>query len=441
VHPYGDIRSVVFGKDLRWLLFVAITPLIFFGVRLLDTIAFDFVVSRRSSIVAPQLLRAITSIALYCLLFGWSISAIFHYSITGWLALPTVLAAVIGLALQDTLGNLAAGIALHLEDSFDIGDVLHSGDLIGVVEGVSWRATTVRSFDNSLVILPNALISRERLEVFPRGNLNGRVLKIGVDYHVPPATVIATLTQAVAHVDGVARELPCIARVGAFADSAVVYDVKYYTHDYAARDRIDAEIRKAIWYALQRNDISIAFPIRAYQTYTPPKAEHHDISRPDLLAHLEEVDILAPLDAAARERVADAARVHYFAKGETIIKRGAAGDSMFVVHTGKVSVRVPEATSSLMTEVAVLGPGNVFGEMALLTGEVRTADVAALVDTTAFEIAKEALQPILQSHPELATAISTKVMERRDSLASLRSETREEEEQSVLTRIRAYFGL
>ncbi|MEO8036438.1 MAG: mechanosensitive ion channel family protein, partial [Acidobacteriota bacterium] len=333
------------------------------------------------------------------------------------------------------------GIALHLEDSFDIGDVLHSGDHTGVVEGVSWRSTTIRSFDNSLVILPNALISRERIEVFPRGNLNARVLKIGIDYHVPPAIVISTLTQAASHVDGVARELPCFARVGAFADSAVVYEVKYYTHDYAARDRIDSEIRKAIWYALQRNEISIAFPIRAYQTYTPPKAAHHDVSRAELVEHFKEVDILAPLDAVAREQVADAARVHYFAKGETIIKRGAEGDSMFVVHDGKVSVRVPDPSSSMMQEVALLGPGAVFGEMALLTGEARTADIVATVDTSAFEIAKDALRPILQSNPELAAAISAKVMERRDSLASLQKDSREDEEQSILTRIRAYFGL
>src|SRR6185503_20695010 len=102
------------------------------------------------------------------------------------------------------------------------------------------------------------------LEVFPRDRVNGRTLTIGVDYNVPPATVISVLTQAASHVDGVSREIPCFARVGGFADSSVTYDIKYYTRDYSARDRIDADVRKAVWYALRRNDISIPFPIRSY---------------------------------------------------------------------------------------------------------------------------------------------------------------------------------
>ena len=89
-------------------------------------------------------------------------------------------------------------------------------------------------------------------------------------------------------------------------------------------------------------------------------------------------------------------------------------------------------------EVARLSTGNVFGEMALLTGEARTADVVAVSDVTALEIGKASLEPILHSHPELAAAISAKVLERRDNLAPGKEE---EEEQSILTRIRSYFSL
>jgi len=91
--------------------------------------------------------------------------------------------------------------------------------------------------------------------------------------------------------------------------------------------------------------------------------------------------------------------------------------------------------------VAQLGPGSVFGEMALLTGEARAADVAALTDVVSFEISKDALAPILRDHPDLAKAISVKVMERRDYLDELRAANVEEEELTLLERIRNYFGL
>ena len=76
-----------------------------------------------------------------------------------------------------------------------------------------------------------------------------------------------------------------------------------------------------------------------------------------------------------------------------------------------------------------------------ITGEARAADVVALSDGTAIEIAKDALQPVLIDHPELAAAISAKVTERRGNIASLRMASNEEAQRTMLSRIRAYFGL
>jgi small-conductance mechanosensitive channel/CRP-like cAMP-binding protein len=436
---FGDIREQLFGRHLARLLFAAFVPVIFLAVRLFDTVTFDLVMSRRRNVVAPQLLRQILAITLYIVLFGALSSAVFNFSITGLLTTTTVLAAVLGLALQDTLGNLFSGIALHMEGGFETGDVIRSGDFIGKVESVSWRATRIRGFANQTIVLPNSVLARERVEVFPLGNANGRVLTIGVDYHVAPATVISILSLATTHIEGVAREMPVIVRVAGFGESSLTYDVKYYTHDFTNRDRIDAEIRKAAWYALNRNGIAQPFPIRSFQPYTPPKPESA-ISQQEIEAILQQVDVLSPLSGEARALVASAARVHVWAKGETIIRHGTLGESMFVVHSGSVSVRVGAETPGGWSELAQLGAGSVVGEMALLTGERRTADVVAVTEVVTLEIGKAALQPILQQHPELAAAISAKVMERRDRNAIARTPEMDEQK-SVLSRIRAYFGL
>jgi CRP-like cAMP-binding protein len=278
------------------------------------------------------------------------------------------------------------------------------------------------------------MLARERVEVFPRLNLNARVLQIGVDYNVPPAEVIAILTQAVENVQGVAQELKAFARLGGFAESTVTYEVKYFMHDYSQRDRIDADIRKAVWYALRRNGIPIPYPIRSVVRYTPPPTRQHP-DHEEILDRLGRVDILEPLTQAARETIAAAARVHVYSAGETIIRKGTEGDSMFIVHQGAVSVQVDDK------EVARLKDEDFFGEMALLTGETRTADVVALGDVVIIEIAKDALHPVLVDHPDLADAISAIVMERRGSLDSARMHSADEVQQSVLSRIRAYFGL
>ena len=420
--------------------FFAWITLIIFVVRVLDAFIFDVVVSRRRNVVAPQLLRQIVSIAIYLLLGARALKILFDYDVKTALTGGAVIAAVIGLALQDTLGNLFSGIALHMEGAFDVGDVLHSGDYVGVVESVSWRATRMRGFNNQTVVLPNSVIARERLEVFPHGNLNARVLQLGIDYNVAPSTVIEIVSQAAAHVDGVARELPCFTRVGAFADSSVIYEIKYHTRDYAKRDRIDADIRKAVWYALHRNKISFATPVRAFQTYSPPESRH-EVARDELLSRLREVDILSPLSEESRQTIAAGTRVHFYSKGETILRHAAAGDSMFVVHSGTASVRLPDDSDQGWHEVAQLGSGTVFGEMALLTGETRTADVVALTDVTALEIGKDALQPILTDHPNLVEAMTAKVIQRKGHLDAIRSGEPEEEEQTIVSRVRAWFGL
>src|SRR5204862_7475031 len=105
--------------------------------------------------------------ALYAILFTSLFSTVFHFDVRGLLTGGAVVAAVVALALQDTLGNLFAGIALHMEETYEIGDVVHSGDYMGIVEGVSWRATRIRGFNNQVVVVPNSVVARARLEIFP----------------------------------------------------------------------------------------------------------------------------------------------------------------------------------------------------------------------------------------------------------------------------------
>ncbi|HEX9502290.1 MAG TPA: cyclic nucleotide-binding domain-containing protein, partial [Thermoanaerobaculia bacterium] len=147
-----------------------------------------------------------------------------------------------------------------------------------------------------------------------------------------------------------------------------------------------------------------------------------------------------PLSDQALQTLAAAVKVNFYSRGEAILHHGTTGDSMFVVHTGSVTVRVPDDSLTGWHQVAELGPGTVFGEMALLTGEMRTADVVAMTDVVALEIGKDSLQPVLEIHPDLAGAISHQIMLRQEHLESLRGDP-EQEELTLMSRIRSYFGL
>src|SRR5688500_4881437 len=72
-------------------------------------------------------------------------------------------AVVIGFALQDTLGNLFAGLAIQVEKPFGVGDWIHVSGQEGRVQEVTWRATKIRTKDGNFVIIPNSLISKDKI--------------------------------------------------------------------------------------------------------------------------------------------------------------------------------------------------------------------------------------------------------------------------------------
>lgn len=433
----ADIRPLIFGPNLAYLRFAAAFAAIIFVVRVLDALIFDLFAPRRRHVVAPAMLREIVSIGLYAFLIAWAFTTIFNRPLTAILATTTVVAAVIGLALQDTLGNLFSGISLHMEGTFEVGDVVRAGGHAGLVESVSWRATRLRTPNNNIIVVPNSVLSKETLEVYPRKTLNARTVQVGVAYEARPARVIAILEAAARRIEGVSAEVPCFARISGFGDSAVTYEVKYWTNNYHARDNIDADIRKAIWYALRRNEISIPYPIRSLHVLES-KPEDTPLEEQDVFERLQEIDVLAPLSNEELAAIANDTTLRMFGRGETIIHAGQTGDSMFIVHRGEVSVRLPERPQE---EVARLAAGAVFGEMALLTGEQRTADVLAATDVAVLEIGKSAVEPVLRQNPDLAAAISAKMIERRGTLERSRKRADADEQRTLIDRIRSYFGL
>jgi CRP-like cAMP-binding protein len=125
----------------------------------------------------------------------------------------------------------------------------------------------------------------------------------------------------------------------------------------------------------------------------------------------------AVLDAEARDAVAAASHRVTFARGAVLMRQGDIGASMFSILSGKVSVSVHEPGGD--EEVATLGPGEVVGEMSLLTGERRSATVTARGKVVALETPKAALAPILARSPHLATRLAALVADRHAQLSQI----------------------
>ena len=139
--------------------------------------------------------------------------------------------------------------------------------------------------------------------------------------------------------------------------------------------------------------------------------------------------------------LAQAATSHVFAPGETVIRAGDPGASMFVVHNGRVSVQLSE--NGRARTVATLSEGAFFGEMALFTGEPRTASIVALEETEVLEIGHAAMKQVFDTNPDLVESLSHIISERRQGLVATEDDSgsRVDERAGILSSIKRFFGL
>lgn len=117
------------------------------------------------------------------------------------------------------------------------------------------------------------------------------------------------------------------------------------------------------------------------------------------------VEAFRSLSASSAERLAALVQLRNFAPGDIILRRGDPGDSMFIVRTGQVFVPVLDENGKQQFLVQ-LSARHIFGEMALLTGEPRTADVVAGSDCSCITIPRETLLALLGEHPAVASFLT-----------------------------------
>jgi len=128
--------------------------------------------------------------------------------------------------------------------------------------------------------------------------------------------------------------------------------------------------------------------------------------------------ILNVLSHAEAMQLSQTATVINCFKGEQLIHLGEQADSMFLISEGALEVRVLGKDGNAIT-VATLWPGDCVGEMSLLTGAARSANVYAKVDSVLVEIKKEHIAPILETNPRLIPEISELLAKRQAETASL----------------------
>ena len=233
-------------------------------------------------------------------------------------------------------------------------------------------------------------------------------------------------------------------------DSFAYYAVRYWLVDLPNDDPTSSRVRTRIFAALKRAGIPLARPsqtlfLEASEGDTARDARHLH-QRMDALDRVELFHALTP-----DERTFVSSHLVYapFTAGETCTRQGAVAHWLYVLRSGTVEIRRHVEGGTLTKVVATLEGPTFFGEMGLMTGELRTADVVAITDVECYRLDKAGLQRMLEERPEAAAQFSktlarrhVELMTAAEGLDAEASKARMASEESrILDRIQQFFGL
>jgi len=421
---------------------------------LLEHVFYRRLVRERGWGEMPRIVRDIIRLAVIVLAALFSLKAFMGFEPTALIATSTVLSAVIGLAMQDVLANIFAGISLQFGKPFRVGDWVTVYNQTGTVVSTSWRATRIKTRDNNLVEVANANIAKTEIYNYSTPTpLQRRHLEVGVVYSVPPNKVKRVLREAALAAPGVrGRPEPDVLLV-AYGDFAITYRLRFWVDDFREVRRTEDKVMTNIWYYFKRADVKIPFPIRDVtikqsDEAAAARAEEARLGR--VRSFLGGVKLLAALGKGEREHLATVALERTYAAGEEIVRQGGAGAEFFLVVAGTVRTTI-RGEDGRETEVGTFGPGFFFGEMSLLTGEPRRATVTAVEDVDVLVINKEHFRELIMAKPKVAERMSRAVARRRleleqelvDTGDTARAATARADysHENVLKRIKEFFNL
>lgn len=391
----------------------------------------------------PSITRDFILAVSFIIIVLWVLRTVGGINLTSLLTTSAILTAVIGLALQDTLGSFFAGLSLQIERPYQIGDWIFCKGYEGKVVGIGWRTTRVRTRFGEMIYIPNNEITKDTIKNFSQPEETHITwIEVGVEYGAPPNKVRQVILDAIKKHPNVVPEFKSTVRLMEFSDFSVNYKIFLKLSDLNNWYLHLSQVRDLIWYALRRNGIRIPFPIRDVNLRQVDAAKEREDQLAWIAKSLRRIPVLKPLSDDDVKQLASGVDVQLYGVDEEVVVQGDVGDSMYLIQTGTCDVIV-EKPGTYSRRVATLSGGNFFGEMSLLTGEKRTATVRAQEDSMLISIGKQAFQEMLESHPEVSHGLAEALAHRQAELDQMAKEKNvvERNTRTFLERIKNVFGL
>jgi len=368
----------------------------------------------------PKLLIDLSRLFLISLGFAIVLATVWKADLAGVATALGVSSIVIGLALQDTLGSIMSGIVLLLERPFQVGDWIRLGDLVGQVIDMNWRSVRLQTLEREMVIIPHKVISAEIIRNFSQPiRLHAERIRIGFSYNDPPNVAKQVLkTTAVATQGILPNPEPEIFTIS-YDDFAITYEVKFFIDDYKNLEDIRDRFMTRVWYAAQRNKLTIPFPIRTLYHFHGPSA-NVDKTAQKFAENLQSSPVFVNIASEDEnlEELSQGVVLQHFGIGEKVIQFGDHGKALYIIVAGEAVISATDNAGEEHT-IATVTRGEFFGEIALFSGEPSPVSVSVIEDLEVMVIYSDSVNKMIESKPSLAREIGQIIEVRRKAIQHL----------------------
>jgi small-conductance mechanosensitive channel/CRP-like cAMP-binding protein len=447
---------LVFGLELGlWLCGALLVS------RLLALLLWDGLFYRAFAGGVPQYLSDVVNGLVFIVAVALMLVHTLGLPVTGVWATSGMIGIVLGVALRNIILDLFTGLTLNIERPFVLGDWvavqdrLSSQTLAGFVRQINWRTTRIVTRDNISVVVPNNFFGERIVSNYSQPTPPARfALRLSLDFSVPveraSRVLLAGVQGAVGQSRGPIASPPPDVLVSGITAAGIEYLIRYWILPTVVSEQ---EASNAVWrsvlHHLQHAGLTLTYP-RYDVFHARMPVDQREPHTPVVRQLLTLNELFHNLQADELDLLAATALPQRFAAGDTLVRQGDPGDSLFLLAEGllQVSVAGPTAEESPVA-VARLQPGDIFGEISVLTSEPRTATVTAATDCLVYVITRDGFERILRQRPAVGHQLSLVVAERRlgmsQALANASPAHRLAETQllarQILDKMLVYFGL
>jgi small-conductance mechanosensitive channel len=384
----------------------------------------------RKTEIENKILSDIIAACIYVCSGVGIVGFVFALPLQGIVATSGIIAIVLGLALQNSLGDVFSGLSLSVERPFRIGDqIFIEGGVEGEVIQINWRSTHLRNDENDVVIIPHSSMAKLRIQ--NHSALSARysgILTVIVDNRNEPEYAVEILKQAAMTCPSILGQPAPFVAATKFNGDRITYDIHFSTSSIAS----SGEARSQIITQLYKR----ARPSR----HLPESSPIFFFEEDELFDHLS---ALEPLSAEEKSHLSSKLTRRHFKVGEELLTQGVKAESLQFVFYGVIQA-TRRVQDDRVLKLGKIGPGDSFGEISLLTGAAAGATLTGLTSGLLLGLDSEDLKRILESRPELAEMLSHSVARQQRRYAIFDKAAIQAvviEQPDLLSRIKNFFHL